>query len=70
MTEASATATTRKEIEAAALEAGASYWAVRKWYERGAVPMKWRVQIVEASGGAIALSDFHVFERGRREVTP
>lgn len=34
---------------------GASKHCVTKWQQRGAVPYKWRGQLVRAAGGAISL---------------
>lgn len=49
------------EIEEIALNAGAGYWAVKKWRARRSVPMKWRVRLVEANPEKIRLRDFEVY---------
>lgn len=46
------------KIVAIAKSLGAGRWAIYKWGERGGVPAKWQVAIVNASNGKIKLADF------------
>lgn len=38
----------RKEIEELAVSLGVGDWSRRKWRQRGAVPHKWRLALIEA----------------------
>jgi len=35
------------DIQACAHERGASYWAIRKWLQRGHVPPKWQILLAK-----------------------
>lgn len=47
----------REKIEEAARKLGASDWAIRKWWDRGGVPAKWQIEIINHDH-SISLSDF------------
>jgi len=44
-------------IDRIAAQLGAGEWARRKWRARG-VPHKWRLPIIQASGGMVTAGDF------------
>jgi hypothetical protein len=48
-----------KEIDALAESLGVSDWARRKWQQRGVIPHKWRLPLIEASKGKLTASDFN-----------
>ncbi|MGL5362628.1 MAG: hypothetical protein ACRDBH_07090 [Bosea sp. (in: a-proteobacteria)] len=51
-------ATTWKHIDAIAERLGVKSEARRKWRERGAVPHRWRLPILQQGAGILAPADF------------
>lgn len=52
------TNTTWMQIEAIAERLGVKPEARRKWRERGSVPHRWRLPILQAGAGIISADDF------------
>jgi hypothetical protein len=46
-----------------ARDLGVSPKAFSKWRERKCVPHKWRIPIIQASGGYVSLSSFDAFTK-------
>jgi hypothetical protein len=47
-------------IDAIAKRLGVKSEARRKWRERGSVPHRWRLPILQEGGGLVAISDFEI----------
>lgn len=45
-------------IDATAKRMGVPYFTRRKWRQRGTVPHKWRLALIQQSGGQIVANDF------------
>lgn len=52
-------------IDSVAEKLNVDYWARRKWRQRGHVPYKWRLPLINASRGSISLRDFDALDRRR-----
>ena len=53
-----------ERINAIGERLGASYEARKKWRQRGHIPFRWRVAIVQASNGEFTLDDFETQQGG------
>jgi hypothetical protein len=56
-------------IDAIAERLGVKIEARRKWRQRGSVPHRWRLPILQASGGVILADDFIILPRAKPQPT-
>ena len=55
-------------IDRVAMTLGVSYRARQKWRQRGTVPHKWRLPILQVTGGVIGAEHFAALDRRRERL--
>mgnify|MGYP003338422110 CR=1 len=63
-----ATAIDWNVVDQVAVTLGVSYRARQKWRQRGTIPYKWRLPILQLTGGVISAEHFAALDRRRERV--
>lgn len=56
-------------VDRIAATLGVSYRARQKWKQRATVPHRWRLPLIQATGGVISADDFVALDRRRERAS-